>query len=516
MQYLTDSNPFVKTIENMGLGNGQPNPDRPAFYIPKACVYRHPLVNKTMFKKLVNGSKIKRKSGECLYWLIVQAREQKTSDKIIIYNNYFVETIDCAYRTVTRALTDLQNSGYIIRQGVLKSDGKKCRTTNKFEICWLKIYEDFGDTLFTDFMDNMIKFIKEKIASAKQIISSLCRPFCRTDKPISSKEEDIHIDCRGEIMDPTLNLEENDVLLKGEYGNLPVQDLIEAKEPDNRTYFNREVRTCPEEWTDIALKEGMNPEYIEDEFIDFRDYWVGVGKIKNAKKANWSRTWLNRIRETLRNTRTSYKSISTQDHWKMMLRRNGSSFSLATAGQVGSYYTSKDAPEAIIDCLKPKYTWEADMPVPDSFGAIFKELNISSHLIDEVYVSFRGFYAVKAETKLSCTDEVWLERWEKWVRNYKERNNKAPVKEPFERIKEKMIDYDTASLPDEIRKLHVLLKQEMGEERYLSCCRESEINKVGEGMYTISFSERNPYQKIWVSKNPIVILALNKYKVKVI
>lgn len=429
-------------------------PIRPFDYVIKKEIYRHPLVNMTLFKTPVNGKKIKDKSGKCLHWLIVQAREQKTSDTILVSNNYFVKTIDCSYRTITRALSDLQENGYIIRKSIIKSDGKICRTTNHFEICWLKLFHDYGESLFADLMENMVTFIKGRIARAKELLSPLCRPFCPTDKPISSNEDIYNNNIYGNLLKFGVISMEQEVLLKGEYEKTPLDELLEENEAENRSYFNRDIRVCPDQWREIALKEGMSAEYIDDEFIEFRDYWISLGKVKYAKKANWSRTWMNRIKDVIHSARTRYKSVAYQNQqaqWKQKLQDNSKNFSLLTNHNVSA------SPEA---CAPEYMHWNKEL-TNEGFWKVSGSPD---------YSQFTAFYTGTGKgADIMDSKNGWLQRWAKWHERSAVAHKSPAVKAYGET---KVLDI---KIPDEFQDIHKRLVRRMEEQNYVSWVQSPKV-----------------------------------------
>ena len=172
---------------------------------------------------------------------------------------------------------------------MINSDGKKCRTTNYFEICWLKLCEDFGESVFADYMENMVAFIYERIAKAKDLFLPLCRPLCPTDKPISSKDD-------------ILNKQINDFL----------ENEVSRKEASVRTYFNPTIRICPDDFSKKA-EQYLETKYIDDIFVGFREYWLSQGQKLFAKKVDWLETWEEQLKEVISNPRTRYKMVKPQE-----------------------------------------------------------------------------------------------------------------------------------------------------------------------------------------------------------
>jgi len=418
-------------------------------YIVKKELFRHPLVNRTMFKNNSSTTKMNKNTADTLYWLIVQAREQRDNLKFRVSNNYIKETVCCSYRSVSRYLKSLEDRGYIIRSSIINSDGKSCKKTNYFEICWLKLFEDFGENLFVDFMHNMITFIKNRIEKLKAFFKSAYRPLCHTDKPISSNE-DIYIYIKENFKKSEEISIEQEVLLKGEY-NDPLDSLLTENEPENRSYFNREIRICPDEWRKIAIKEKMSEEYIDDEFIEFRDYWLSLGQIKGAKKASWTRTWRNRIRYAINYYGTTYKRAKpTEEQWKSSYNIPNDQYSLISHTQMN--ITSDEIQN---DCKSNLVT-----------GLIDNE-----HIVNNEYSFnlFKVFYTVKA-ADVRDTKEGWLERWHKWNRR-KGISLIVPKEKPSE-IK--------ITIPEKCHDIYETLLNKLGKGNYSFLIQDSVITQLDE------------------------------------
>lgn len=401
--------------------------NRPTDYIVKNELFHHPLVNRTMFKHRKGEGKLNEKTENTLYWLLVKSRDHRDMLKFSLSNSYLEETVGCGYRSVSRYLKRLEDNGYIIRSPVLSSNGKKFSKTNYFEICWLKLYEDFGEHLFVDFMENMVTFIKGRIAQLKAVFKSLNRPLWQMNKLISSKE-DIYNNIYDNLIKNGVISMEQEVMLKGEYEKTPLDELLEENEAENRSYFNRDVRLCPCKWREIALKLGMAPEYIEDEFIEFRDFWISQGKIKFAKRASWTRTWQRRIRDILNNYRTSYKRASTP---KMPLIENHNSYTSLPAERM--HWNKEIANEGF---------WKIPgNPDNSKFTEFYTTLEKGGNIMD--------------------TKAGWLQRGLKWFE--RTRTEQSPSVKAYGECK--MLEI---KIPDELSDIHKRLAKRLEEQNYIA------------------------------------------------
>lgn len=444
---------------------------QPTDYIAKHEVYKHPLVNRTMFKRSLRANKINHKTANTLYWLIVQAREQKDSLKFRVSNAYIQETVDCGYRTVSTYLRNLEAKGYIVRTPVYKSDGTRHHTTNYFEICWVKLYEDFGEYLFVDFMENMVTFIKDRIAEVKAFFNSLSLPIQQTDKLPSKEGTYIYNNISNFSPDSEGKSMTQEVLLKGEYDPDPLEQLLAENEAEKRTYFNREVRTCPDKWREIALKVGMAPEWIDDEFFEFRDYWIGRGKIKVAKKANWSKAWSLRIRDVINYPISRYKAVPSRVRQEEPIK-------LAT-----------DASRAHWDIgLIDHAFW--DIPLGTD------------------YTQFNGFYGHSGKGGyIMDTKEGWLARCHSF--NKRSRVSIAAPKD------ERKIELN---LPEQCRGVHKQILDAIGEPLYKAWIQDANICTTGatameDNLYVLQAA--SSFKEDRIKQDPMIAGVLNKLRISV-
>ena len=155
--------------------------------------------------------------------------------------------------------------------------------------------DDVGEIIDLDYK------IQELIAEKKQLLnaytSSCTRKNSNSDSLLSIEMKNVSGDANKIIKK-----------VKDKFTSLSVNE----KSDDNRTYFDRNMITCPDEYRRIALDMGIKEHYIEDEFYDFREYWTGLGRVKAAKKLDWVRTWRNRIDAVINNWRFAYKRQGVQ------------------------------------------------------------------------------------------------------------------------------------------------------------------------------------------------------------
>ena len=134
------------------------------------CVYKsRPLVNEKL-----NGS------AETLLYSLIDIAYMKGSDFFHVTNKQSAKAIHRSDRTVSRTYRKLELLGYIKIDRKKISDGKKCRSFNYIEICFKKLWEDFGRKLFIDRMPSFIQFIQSMLKTVWQTL-------CQSDK--SSKED---------------------------------------------------------------------------------------------------------------------------------------------------------------------------------------------------------------------------------------------------------------------------------------------------------------------------------------
>jgi hypothetical protein len=259
---------------------------------------------------------------------------------IQIPRGYMGKVIRRSKCTVSRCVVFFEKLGIIDVKRNISSDGEHFKTTTYLRVNIEIAKKYFGDH-FTGLNSNSVRayFLKK----VKEKMTSMRDAFCAFSTNETFINNDIKKEKISESVKQSLNSVKNAfeqtakcfknslnafTTNKSPYGENLMNDDTQCQKNENCAvdslndqendiktdkrgsdphYFDKMILTCPIEWVQIAKEEGMREKYIEEDFQDFREYWLNCGKTKNARKSNWSRTWRNRIRDVVNNYRTAYK-----------------------------------------------------------------------------------------------------------------------------------------------------------------------------------------------------------------
>lgn len=289
----------------------------------------------------------------------------------VVQRGYFAQKLGRCEKTISRHYKILENNRFITIHR--KFDNITMKTHNYIQVNYVELFNYYGNELFKDRMPRAIKFMRNFIEKFK----SLCGTLCLTNKP-SSNEEDIYI------------YKENDMKKEGLEGKtplkqnpLPIEELIDPDDPRNRTYFDRSA-ICDAKHIEIALKLGLKEELIFNEFSDYRSYWIGLGKIKTAKKSDWLSTWRNRV-----------DFLVNKYPWKKESNMK-------------------------LKLEEPIYPWTKNTPIPVDWGIFLKQHGFLEEYLPDIYANFSSWYSCPYKD-IRRTKIQWKTLWESWLQKGSER-----------------------------------------------------------------------------------------------
>lgn len=341
---------------------------------------------------IINNLRFTTIHSNLFNFLIEQLRKNKGHDKQILHSD-FEKEVHRSSRTITRVISQLEEIEWITVDRVTVSINGIVRTNNTYNINWHVVFGDLGERIYSaasgykfTFIQKQVERLKSQYTEIKDVITTAfetCRTSCLASTSSLSQRDKAYID-----------IGENSVFLEGledgsdeESGGLPPDDSekdeIDLYNPRSYTYFPREYKKCPVHWIAISRSLGHWEESIEDDFQETREYWIGLGKIKSAKKANWDRVWINRVRSIVSRYNRNYSKKPENDF----------------IGQISS---------------NESYCWDIDFPIKDDWSECLKIHGISDTHLSSIYSQFSLFYTNKGREIRGC-EPRWKERWINWL-----------------------------------------------------------------------------------------------------
>lgn len=461
------------------------------------------------------------KRSQTFFYILYRVYKNKGAD-VRINRSDIADQVHCCKDTVTNHIKFLRDLEMITVDSQTNYINGKPITINYYNINWKGSWNRIKNIIYAMAKEvGIYNFIHKHVTRIRDLVNTMFETCTERFSPLINNlsfNKDRYIyscisSSKNEIISSKVVISSTDSVSAPEstYGSPGIvkraTDYLNGKakhisskvRPLDYNYFNEDIIECPEEWREIAHSLQMKQMYVDRNFDEFREYWIGQGKIKTALKKDWTRTWKNRIEDVLQNRRTAY--MKENPHYD---------FELLTPSKAPFFNDQQPEGSAAADSvsitLGSRYTFTKDKVIPDSWSEVYVRTKMHPDHVMDVYTKFKDWHTTGRGMSLHDSDEGWEKRWLKWLsmnthQDYLFEPKKGSfMKESYGKATE--CELDLSSIPDNLKPIHHTLIHELTKPIYLSWIKPGDITKMDDGTYSIEY--KNSFIRDYARSNVMI------------
>ncbi len=284
--------------------------------------FYHPILNNACVGHMFGNHKVTVSENRVL-WTIAYQMIRRRSQSVTMSREIIVELLERSVdnvRSISRITGNWQTWGILeVKRGGYDRENRAW-LPNVYSINWKAFFDIFGHVF-----DKVKGKIKALLAQAKsQFLSLSGETFCPSDSETlcptlktptgSTKEEKticklaiapLHIPKEKKVSKVFASCFAKGCALKKKFAlkRKEVSPTMIAPSEAEENYmvkrlprgvakpFDIRLTVCPPEYIEAAIKIGVHPSHISDQFCQFADYWSMRRGEKKGRKTDWPLTW---------------------------------------------------------------------------------------------------------------------------------------------------------------------------------------------------------------------------------